>query len=232
MRFASCGLVVVFLSAPMVQSSWAQAQKPTPPQGARKTYEGRKSVIEEDVLVVLADEPSRHFHEARADLFRQDTASVVIELLKGAAFLRLEADHSDGQAKAALMASVRALDMLAFDEEMGGGVYVVDLDRAFAQAEAALANAHYQQAKATWGKKSAKNTGLHLQAALVSLGNSWGWSGQKPSSDTLGAVKDTEIVAKKLVNGTGWTEDEVKGALDKLGGEVSKLPTSTAQTKK
>jgi hypothetical protein len=208
----------------MVPPSWAQAEKPTPSQGARKTYEGRKSVVEEDVLVVLADEPSRHFHAARADLFRQDTTGVVTGLIKGAAFLRLEADHADGQTKAALMASVRALDALAFDEEMGGGVYVVDLDRAFAQAEAALAGAHYQQAKASWGKKSAKNTGLHLQAALVSLGNSWGWSGQKPSADTLAAVKDTEIVAKKLVSGSGWTENEVQGALDKLGGEVSKLP--------
>jgi hypothetical protein len=40
----------------------------------------------------------------------------------------------------------------------------------------------------------------------------------------LAAVKDTEIVAKKLVSGSGWTENEVQGALDKLGGEVSKLP--------
>jgi len=232
MRFAICGLVVVLLSGPMAQVSWAQAEKPAPPQGARKTYEGRKSVVEEDVLVVLADEPSRHFHAARTDLFRQDTTGVVTSLLKGAAFLRLEADHTDGQTKAALMASVRALDTLAFDEEVGGGVYVVDLDRAFAQAEAALTNAHYQQAKASWGKKSAKNTGLHLQAALVSLGNSWGWSGQKPSADTLAAVKDIESVTKKLVSGSGWTEPEVQGALDKLGGEVGKLPGLTAQAKK
>jgi hypothetical protein len=181
------------------------------------------------VAIALAGEVSRHFNQARADLFEEDNIGAANELIKGAALLKLEADHSDGQAKAALMASVGDLDMLAFDIETGGGVGVLDLDPVFARAEAALANAHSQQAKATWGKKDAKNTGLHLKATTVALKNGWRWSGKKLDAGTQTVVKDVDAVANKLVGGGQWTEEEVKGALDKVGTEAGKL---TNQTKK
>jgi len=211
---------------------WAQTDQPSKRQGPTKRSEGRVSLAEEEVLIVLADEASRHFHEARADLFRHENVGAATELLKGAAFIKLEANLASGEDKEALMGAIRDLDVLAYDLQMGGMVYVTDFDREFAQAEAALANHHMQEAKEAWGKHEAKNTGLHLKAAMISLENGWGWSGQKPSPETTTAIRETDRVVNKLVSGVSGVDAEAKAALDKAAAEVGKLTTMTAQTKK
>jgi hypothetical protein len=232
MRFAMCGLTVTVITVVILLPAWAQTDQPTKRQGPTKRSEGRVSLAEEEVLIVLADEASRHFHEARADLFRHENIGAATELLKGAAFLKLEANLSSGKDRETLMAAIRGLDVLAYDMEMGGVVYVADFDREFAQAEAALADHHLQKAGEAWGRHEAKNTGLHLKAAMISLENGWGWSGQKPVPATTTAIQETDKVVNKLVSGVGWTEAEAKAALDKAAAEVGKLVTTTAEAKK
>jgi hypothetical protein len=232
MRDTVCGLAVALITATITSAAWAQESQPATPQGSPKAPEGRVSIVEEDVWIILSDEPSRHFHQARADFFRQDSLGAATELLKGAAFVKLEADLAGGEAKQALMASVRALDMLAYNVQMGGTVYVLDFDREFARAEAAMADHHFRKAKESWDKKEAKNTGLYLKAAIVALGNGWGWSGQRPEPGTVTVIKETDVVASQLVGGSGWKAEEVTVEIDKVGTEVGKLGKLTAQAKK
>lgn len=232
MRFAIYGVAVTVVTMMVLSPVWAQTGQPTKRQEATKRSEGRVSLAEEEVLIVLADEASRHFHEARADLFRHENVGAATELLKGAAFVKLEANLASGEDRATLLAAIRDLDVLAYDVQMGGVVYVTDFDREFAQAEAALANHHLQKAKEAWGKHEAKNTGLHLKAAMISLENGWGWSGQKPTPETTAAIHETDKAVNKLVSGVGGTEAEVKAALDKAAAEVGRLATLTAQVKK
>ena len=232
MRFEVYSVAVTVLIVTLLPPVWAQTGQETKRQGPTKRSEGRVSLAEEEVLIVLADEASRHFHEARADLFRHENIGAATELLKGAAFVKLEANLASGEDKERLMAAIRDLDVLAYDTQMGGVVYVTDFDREFAQAEAALANHHLQQAKEAWGKQETKNAGLHLKAAMISLENAWGWSGQKPSPETTAAIQATDKAVNKLVSGVGGTEAETKAALDKAAAEVDKLVTMTAQAKK
>src|SRR5262245_27346585 len=232
MRFARYGLAVTVITVMVLPPVWAQTDQPSKRQGPTKSSEGRVSLAEEEVLIVLADEASRHFHEARADLFRHENVGAATELLKGAAFIKLEANLASGEDKEALMGAIHDLDVLAYDLQMGGMVYVTDFDREFAQAEAALANHHVQKAKEAWGKHEANNSGLHLKAARTSLENGGGWSGQKPSSETTTAIRETDRVVNKLVSGVSGVDTEAKAALDKAAAEVGKLTTMTAQTKK
>jgi len=232
MRFSVCSVVVTVFVVTLLPPVWAQTGQATKPQGPTKRSEGRVSLAEEEVLVVLADEASHHFHEARADFFRHDNVGAATELLKGAAFVKLEANLASGEDKESLMAAVRDLDVLAYDTQMGGVVYVVDFDREFAQAEAALANHHLQEAKEAWGKQEAKNTGLHLRAAMISLENGWGWSGQKPPAETTTAIQETNTLVNKLVSGVSRTDADVTATMDKAAAEVGKLVTMTAQAKK
>ena len=232
MRLAIYGVAVTVVTVIVLSPVWAQTGQPTKRQEPTKRSEGRVSLAEEEVLIVLADEASRHFHEARADLFRHENVGAATELLKGAAFVKLEANLASGEDQATLLAAIRDLDVLAYDVQMGGVVYVTDFDREFAQAEAALANHHLQKAKEAWGKHEAKNTGLHLKAAMISLENGWGWSGQKPTPETTTAIQETDKVVNKLVSGVGWIEGEAKAAIDRAAAEVGKLTSMTAQAKK
>src|SRR5262249_39085766 len=109
MGFASYGLAVTVISVMVLSPVWAQTDEPTKRQGPTERSEGRVSLAEEEVLIVLADEASRHFHEARADLFRHENVGAATELLKGAAFVKLEANLASGEDKEALMGAIHDL---------------------------------------------------------------------------------------------------------------------------
>ncbi|MGZ3705183.1 MAG: hypothetical protein ACXWP1_04295, partial [Bdellovibrionota bacterium] len=50
----------------------------------------------------------------------------------------------------------------------------------------------------------------------TALERSMAWSGKEQESDTEATVKNSHIVAAKLINGSGWRDAEVKAALSNL----------------
>lgn len=230
-----CGLVLM-LNALVSVPAWAQADQPGEARQETRSAEaqgvsnqgvaGRVSVVEQDVWIIFAEEPSQHFHRARADFWENDTIGAAKELLKGAAYLKLAADTAGGEVKDALMASVRHLDLLAYNVQMGGTLYVTDFDRQFAQAEAAMADYFFRRAQTAWEKKDIKNTGINLKITSVTLENAWGWTGEKPTSDTITVIKETQELASRMVGGAGWVEEQVTVEIDRVGAEVKKIKKS------
>lgn len=127
------------------------------------------------------------------------------------------------------MASVRALDLLAYNIQMEGTIYITDFDQQFAQAEAAMADYFLRRAKEAWSKKDAKSTGINLRIATITLENAWGWTGEKPEPQTITVVKETHEFASQMVGGTGWTEDQVTVEVDKVSAEIDKIKKKTAK---
>lgn len=241
MRYVLYGLAMA-LTVTIANPAWAQTDQPegerpaaqpagTPPASAQGAAD-RVSVVEQDVWIVFAEEPSQHFHRARADFWKDDMVGAATEILKGAAFLKLAADTAGGGVKDALMASVRQLDLLAYNVQMGGTVYITDFDRRFAQAEAALADYFLRRTREAWKKKDAENTGVNLRIATLTLENAWGWTGERPASDTIAVIKRTHELSSQLVGGAGWTDEQVTVEVDRIGSQIEKLKKKTAAAKK
>jgi hypothetical protein len=183
-------------------------------------------IVEEDVWVVLADEPQQHFQAAHENFVKKDLKAAAVEIRKGAAFLRLEGARATGASKDALAASIKELDTLAAKVESGGVTAASDLDHAFARAEHALASEHLARAKEAWAKKDLKRAGHALKAAATSLEHAVAWAGRTGEAGVIAVIKDAGAVAGKLIEGTGWETDETGKAIEAVGMEIEKLGRS------
>lgn len=181
------------------------------------------AVLNRKIAAVPEDQSEEHFDQARASFLKKDTHAAAIEILKGAAFLKLQASRASGEARKALTASERELERLAGGVEKGTVTSVQDLRRAFARADRALAEEHFQNAVESWSKKEVNKTGQELKSAADDVELAWSWSGHKLNATTEAAVKDAHAVAAKLTEGAGWTRQEVGKGLDAMSKEVGKL---------
>ena len=66
-------------------------------------------LVEEDVLVVFADEPEHHLRLAHEHFLEKEHKEAASEIRKAAAFMRLEAGHATAEGKKGLLASAAEL---------------------------------------------------------------------------------------------------------------------------
>ncbi len=181
------------------------------------------AVGEAETRAVRADEPQRHFQEAREEFLKRDLKTAAVEIRKGAALLRLEAAGATRASQDALEASAKELDNLAGKVESGEVTAASNLDPAFARAEQALASEHLTRAKESWAKKDLKRTGEYLNAATISLEHACAWAGRKEEAGVAAATRDASVVAEKLIQGAGWAVGETENAIKAVGTEIERL---------
>ena len=184
--------------------------------------------VDEDVVIEFAGEPQHHFMRAYEHFLRHEWNAAAEEIRKGGAFLKLEAARADADTKKALTASVKMLGELADEVKSGAVRSAKDLQNAFAMAEQTLARHHYLKATAAWAKKEVKKAGSELRAAAASLEHGFAWAGQTLEALTIKVLDDCRHIGGKLVEGAGWTKDEVGKALASLGKEIDKLGKTLA----
>ncbi|HUW82302.1 MAG TPA: hypothetical protein VMZ31_05815 [Phycisphaerae bacterium] len=199
----------------------ATAQQPTAKEPP-KAPEGW-ILVEEDVLFVFVDEPEHHFQKARESFLKKDSEATVASLHKAAGFLRLEAARADSDSHRTIMASVHELEKLAADVRSGAAVDVKRFDSVFARAHHALAQHHQAKSRAHLAKKEHKKAGHHLKAAASHLEHGAAWAGHEIEAGSRATINAARTVAGKLVEGTGWAEDEVGTAVGGMGKEIEKL---------
>jgi len=180
-------------------------------------------IVEEDTLVILAEEPETHFKAAHENFLKKDMKAAATEMRKGSAYLKMEASRASGKTKEILDASVRDLDGLADGVERGTVTSVRMIENAFAKAYYALAKHHYEKAEESFGKKTVKTVGHELKAAALYLEKGLAWAGHKVEAGTATVIKKTRHLGGKLLEGTGWATTEVGKGISSLGGEVEKL---------
>jgi hypothetical protein len=180
-------------------------------------------VLNRKTAATPGDKSEEHFHQASESFLKKDAHAAAVGILKGAAFLKLEASRSTGEARKALTASERELERLAGGVEKGTVTSVQDLRRAFARADRALAEEHLQNAVESWSKKEVDKTGQELKLAADDVELALSWAGHRLNTTTEAAVKDAHAVAAKLTEGGAWTREEVGKGLDRMSKEVGKL---------
>jgi hypothetical protein len=215
-------MAVVFLGVSLKscekKTQAAEAAKPVPP----KAPDGYV-IVEEDVLTYFVESPGEHFHKARQSFLKKDYKAAAEEIRKGEAFLRLQSARATVEGKKGLDASVEELEKLANDVEKGTVTSAKTLDNTFARAHHALAKHHYLKAIEYRAKNDTRRTGHALKAAAIHLEHGFAWAGHELEAGTVRVIKDTGLLAGKLVEGTGWVAEEVGKAIDKIGQEIDKL---------
>jgi hypothetical protein len=208
------GLSIWKASVTLAQNS----ANPAPPHAMKNT-----TAVEKTIATSPPDEPEDHFRKARESFLKKDASAAAAEIRKGARTLELEAGHAKGKVKEALAASSHELETLAQGVEKVTITSTQDLRRAFARADRALAEEHYQKAAESWSKKEIKNAGHELKAAANHVEMAVAWADHKLDSTTAAVIKDARAVAAKLSAKAGWSKDEVVKGLHGVGNEIEKL---------
>lgn len=189
-------------------------------------------VVEEDILTVFVDAPGEHFHKARQSFLKKDYKATAEEIRKGAAFMKLEAARATSDGKKVLTVSIDELEKLATDVENGTVTSAETLNHAFAKAHNALAKHHYLKAIEYKAKGAITKLGHALKASAIHLEHGFAWAGHELEAATVAVIKDTGLVAGKLIEGGGWIGEEAGKIIEKIGVEIEKLGKMLEPTKK
>lgn len=119
--------------------------------------------------------------------------------------------------------SARELKTLAGDVEKGAVTDAKRIDDAAGRAYHALARERFLAASEAWAKKDSKATGRALKDAADHMEHGASVAGQASAAAMKDAATGTREVAGKLIQGSGWTSEEVGRGLDTFGKELANL---------
>jgi hypothetical protein len=188
--------------------AWAKAER-TP-----------KVMVDEETIVVLADEPDHHFKEAIGSFVKKDMKTAAAEIRKGAAYMKLEAARASDEAKKDLNKSAQALEKLADDVEKGTVTAVKDLEQKITEAHQALAEHHHLLATKAWVKKDAKRAGDEMKAAANALERGLTVTTQNLDDAKTSVVNNARAVGDTMRRGASASAQRVREVLEAVGNEI------------
>ena len=189
----------------------------------RADIERRWLVTDAATWYPVTEEPQRHFGSAVGAYAKKDYKAAATEIRKATGYMRLESARVTGAAKQALDRSVADLDKLASAVEKGGVKDEKVMDKAFANANQALAQAHRTQAADSWARKEYNQAGYELKAAAHGLESASGWVGAEAKKGSSTVVADTRALGDKLTSGMTWTRNEVVKGFETLGNSIDAM---------
>lgn len=157
-------------------------------------------LVEDEVWFQLADEPDRHFLEARRDYLRNKPIDAAEAILKATAMLKLATAHAQGDAKKPLQASILELETLAAKLEHDTVRVPRSLDRIFSRSFLALANYNEAEARRHLHGEEPEKAARHLRAASRDVVHAAVWRGTQLEDQMLHALEEIEKAASRLLN--------------------------------
>jgi hypothetical protein len=201
-------------------------------KAARADMEHRWVVTDVTTWYPVSEEPQRHFGSALAAYAKKDYQAAATEIRKATGYLRLEAGRATSEAKQALPSSMAELDTLAASVEKDAVKDAKAMDKAFANANHALALAHHVKAVESWARKEYDKAGYELKAAAHGLESAADWAGVEAKASAAAAVADTKALGDKLAFGAAWTREEVAKGFEALGNAINALGQKIGSEKK
>ncbi|MCZ2152055.1 MAG: hypothetical protein LC126_30295 [Bryobacterales bacterium] len=158
---------------------------------------------------------------AKAALLGKDLKRAGSDLRAAGAYLGKAAANAPAASKEGLEASAREMQSLAGDVEKGAVTDTRKIDQASARAYHALANERYVAASAAWSRHDAKSAGRALRAAADHLEDGSEALGKGTGDSARDVANGTREIARKLIQGSGWTTEEVGHGMDAFGRELA-----------
>ena len=157
-------------------------------------------LVEDDVWFQLADEPDRHFLEARRDYLRDKPVEAAAAILKATAVLKLATAHAQGDAKKPLQASILELETLAAKLAHDNVHAAKSLDRIFGRSFVALAYYNEAEARRHLQGEEPEKAARHLRASSRDVMHAAVWRGTELEDNILHALGDLEKAASRLMS--------------------------------
>jgi hypothetical protein len=205
MRYKVVGLFIAFIFAVINLGVWAQQV----PEG--------KVLVDEDVLLILVDEPGKHFHQARENFLKTDMIGASTSIVKGTAYLKMKTGRATEEGKKLLMDSIAELEKLASGVANGTVTSIKELDDTFARANYAMSKHHQLVAKESFSKDKTDNVGYDLAASTSYLERGYAWAGRELEAGTVTAINGTRTLAGKMIGLPGWVAGEAGAGVRVLG---------------
>ncbi|MGD1092049.1 MAG: hypothetical protein ABSB35_08660 [Bryobacteraceae bacterium] len=168
-----------------------------------------------------------HVQHAKAALLKKDLKKAGRELRAAGEYLGKAGASAPAAAKEGLEASAKEMRTLAEGVEKGTVTDVKRIDEASARGYHALANEKFVTATEAWTKTDTKATGRALKGAADDLEDGATAAGKDAGDASKDVAKRTREIAGKLVQGGGWTSEEVGRGIDAFGRELANLGRRT-----
>jgi len=178
--------------------------------------------IDEMLWLQLSDEPEHHMKEAESNLKAGNLSGASHNLRKAIVFLRIDAANCSGSCKDALDYAADDLLALTHRIEKGTPVRTIELERAFARAEHAIAENHCACAKESWIHKRNELVGYRMRAAGLAIERAAKWSGEELDAGARTTVDETRKIGASLVEGKDFVVDEIGKGLTSLGEGIAR----------
>ena len=174
-------------------------------------------IFEEELWIIFIDEPSGAFMDAREYFMKGDLEEAAHNIRVGAAFLQLETSRAAKAEKKALNDSAIELKTLANSVEKGSVTMGGILEEAFARAEYAMAQHHYQKAVAYETAEDYEKMTRAMEAASGHLLSAIFWADEEMDQGDITAIKESQSTARKSTKGASMAKKKLGEAAKSLG---------------
>ena len=172
---------------------------------------------------MFAGEFERSHQQARESFFKKELKASSEAIRRAVEALSILEKKAERNREKAYMKSIEGLRKLADRVERGAVKSVKEIDLAFVQASHSLAQHHYMEGVSSWGKKEGIQAGKELKAAAAHLEEGVRWMEEKGKEETDAVVKDTRLLAGKMIEGAEVSTEETERGLKALRAEIDKL---------
>ena len=201
-----------------------------PAAGASQSQKEVPGVLSE--AKAIATGLDKDLQKVRESFLKKDLKASAAAIRKGGAYLAsLEAQAAENREQAYL-AGMEGLERAANRVEKGTVKSVKELEREFESSYHALAQYHYLRATEYWAKKETANVGQKLSTANAYFESGVKEAGGKERREVRFVIKDTRILAGKLVQGAESVNGEVEKGIKAPGVEIEKLGEKVKSSKK
>jgi hypothetical protein len=197
--------------------------RPAPRAAARPDTTALPVVLVEEDVITFIDQPTASLVMARAALARHDAQTASRDVAAGAAFLRVHAGAATGTARADLLESAQRFDGLALDIRRGEVRSPDQFDGSVRGLDGVLARHHWERATHAWERRETAKAGQELRAAADATERAAHRAGLDTEVATRDVVRGARLVSGKLIDGAGWTVDEVGKGIADLGAAIDRL---------
>lgn len=196
--------------------------------GVARTTAAAPAVVREPPIVIVVSEPAERFAAARSALARHNPARAAADVRDAAKFVRGQATVASGTTKADLEEAARDLDDIAARIQSRKLKTPRELDVALRRSDRRLARHHLERATRAWERRETAKAGHELRMAAQYTERLAHDAGRGVERATRDVVRGTRKLSSKLIDGVGWTSDEVGKGFAKLGHEIDRLGADVA----
>jgi hypothetical protein len=175
---------------------------------------------------------SQQLGMARQSYLTVDLGAAAQQLRKAAVNLRSHSTQADDATRPQLNHSANELESLAHRVEKGEVKSAEELDQPSARALQRMSRQHYLMAQRSWLRKQRERAGRRLRASADNLEHAARLSGRDVQMATQTVVKDVRLLSSRLVEGVGYSVDEVGKGFERLGKQVESVGSEMEPSQK